>query len=90
VALVSGDWKLIANIDRPAGDPAYELYDHRHDPLDQTDVSAEHPDVVERLAREIKAWKQQAESARLKPDAESGRAMSQEDLERLRALGYIQ
>jgi arylsulfatase A-like enzyme len=90
VALISGDWKVIANIDRPAGDPEYELYDHRRDPLDQTDVSAEHKDVVERLAREIKAWKASAEAARLKPDSESGRAMTQEELERLRALGYIQ
>jgi arylsulfatase A-like enzyme len=90
VAIISGDWKLIANMDRPAGDPEYELYDHRHDPLDQTEVSAEHKDVVERLAAEIQAWKKKATAARLKPDGDSGQAMTQEELERLRALGYIQ
>jgi arylsulfatase A-like enzyme len=90
VAILSGGWKLIVNPGRPPGDPEYELYDHRHDPLDQTDVSAEHPDVVKRLARDIEAWRQSAQSARLKPDADAGRSMSAEELERLRSLGYIQ
>jgi len=30
------------------------------------------------------------EAARLKPDAESAKGLSKEDLERLRALGYVQ
>jgi arylsulfatase A-like enzyme len=90
VAIVLGGWKLIHNAQRPAGDPEFELYDHAHDALDQTDVSAEHPDIVARLARELDAWKRQAESARLKPDSASAKTMSKEDLERLRSLGYIQ
>ena len=53
------------NPGRPPGDPEYELYDHRHDPLD-------------------------AQAARLKPDADAGRSMSADELERLRSLGYIQ
>jgi len=90
VAIVWRGFKLIHNLIRPPGDPEFELYDHRNDPLDQTDISAEHPDVVQGLAREIKAWTEKAEAARLKSDADSGRAMSQDELERLRSLGYIQ
>ena len=47
-------------------------------------------DVVQRLAREIGAWRALAQGARLKPDSEGTAAMSKEELERLRALGYIQ
>jgi arylsulfatase A-like enzyme len=90
VAVVWRGFKLIHNLTRPPGDPEFELYDHRSDPLDQTDVSAEHPDLVASLAREIKSWSGKAEAARLKSDADAGRAMSQDELERLRSLGYIQ
>jgi len=90
VAIVSGGWKLIHNLERPPGDPEYELYDHRRDPNDQTDVSAEQPEVVRRLARQIGLWKRSAEAERLKPDSEAAHGMSAEELERLRSLGYIQ
>jgi hypothetical protein len=83
-------YKLIRNTRRLAGDPEFELYEHLRDPRDQTDVSAEHPEIVARLARELEAWRRSAEAARLKPDTESAQTLSSEDLERLRALGYIQ
>ncbi len=89
-AIVSEGWKLIHNVERKAGDPEFELYNHAVDPLDQTDLSAEQPERVERLARELAAWRAHATAARLKPDAEGAQAMSKEDLERLRSLGYIQ
>jgi arylsulfatase A-like enzyme len=89
-AIVSRGFKLIHNTKRPAGRPEFELYDHRADPLDLRDVAAEHPDVVGRLAKELAAWRQMAERARLKGDTESAAELSPEELERLRALGYIQ
>jgi arylsulfatase A-like enzyme len=89
-AIVSEGWKLIHNVERRAGEPEFELYHHAVDPLDQTELSAEHPERVERLARDLKAWQAHAAAARLKPDAESAQSMSKEDLERLRSLGYIQ
>jgi hypothetical protein len=43
-----------------------------------------------RLVRDLEAWQKAAEAAKLKPDSEAETAMSREELERLRALGYIQ
>jgi arylsulfatase A-like enzyme len=90
VAVVAGGWKLIHNSRRPAGAPEFELFDHRQDPLDAHDVAAEHPDLVARLTREEVAWRARASSARLRPDADTQRALSADELERLRALGYVQ
>jgi hypothetical protein len=87
---VSGGWKLIRNVRRPAGRPEFELFDRGKDLLDAHDVAADHPEVVARLARDLDAWKVKAEAARLKPDAEAARNLKPEELERLRALGYVQ
>jgi arylsulfatase A-like enzyme len=90
VALFSDGWKLIQHTERAPGMPEFELFDHRADPLDRTDVAARHPDVVQRLAKEIAAWRTMATGARLKPDSEGTATLGKEELERLRALGYIQ
>jgi hypothetical protein len=67
--------------------PEYEWYDFEKDPLNQNDIAAAHPDVVARLAKALDA---KANAERLTPDAESMKGLSQEQLERLRSLGYIQ
>ena len=90
VAVLAGEWKLIHNLRRPVGAPEFELFDHRRDPLDAHDVAAEHSDVVARLAREEVAWRARATAARLRPDGDAQRALRPEELERLRALGYVQ
>ncbi len=89
-AIVSEGFKLVHNTKRPAGGPEFELYDHGRDRLDKTDVASQHPEVVARLAKQIETWRARAESERLKPDAASTDKMSPEQLDRLRALGYIQ
>jgi arylsulfatase A-like enzyme len=89
-ALVKDGFKLIRNQERPPGRPEFELYDHRTDPLNLHDVSAQHPQVVVRLAKELLLWRWAAEASRLKPDSEAQRALTKEELQRLRALGYIQ
>jgi hypothetical protein len=89
-AIVSGGWKLIQNTRRPVGAPEFELFDRRRDMLDARDVAAAHPEMVARLAREIASWKTLAEGARLKPDAEATSTLRPEEMERLRALGYVQ
>jgi arylsulfatase A-like enzyme len=89
-SIVFRGYKLVHHASRPAGGPEYELFDHRRDRLDQTDIAASHPEVVAELSRELAAWRKTAEAARLKPDAASTASMSPEQLDRLRALGYIQ
>jgi arylsulfatase A-like enzyme len=89
-AIVMDGWKLIHNSRRSAGRPEFELYDHAKDPLNQVDLAGEHPDIVQRLSKELDSWKARASAARLKPDAESAESMDRESLERLRSLGYIQ
>lgn len=89
VAIVGGGWKLVHHTVRPGGGPEFELFDHRTDPLDLRDVAAAHPEIVARLARDLAAWKRKAEAARLAPE-EATKNLSREELERLRALGYVQ
>jgi iduronate 2-sulfatase len=87
-AVVSEGWKLIWNQQPLRGLPEYELFDHQADPLNLHDVAAEHPERVSGLRRLIEEWKEAAMAARLDPASTEG--MSAEDLERLRALGYVQ
>jgi len=89
-AIIVDGWKLVHHVIRPAGRPEYELFDHGKDPLDRHDLAPQRPDMVARLSREMEAWRRMAEQARLKPDAATAREVSAEELERLRALGYVQ
>jgi hypothetical protein len=52
-------------------------------------VTAEHPDVVERLGKTLDARHRMALEAKLKPDCEDTKEMTAEQLERLRSLGYV-
>jgi arylsulfatase A len=52
-AVRAGDWKIIRNgVDQ--GDPQFELYNLKDDIGEKSNVAAEHPDVVARLARYAK------------------------------------
>ena len=82
--------KLIHNVERPDGFPEYELYDHREDPLDQNDIAAEHPEIVERLAKQLDDWHAWALANKLATDAEATEGLDSAELERLRSLGYVQ
>jgi arylsulfatase A-like enzyme len=88
-AIIDGQWKLIHNKTRPRGGPEFELYDFVKDPLNKTDVAAQHPEVVARLAKALDGWKQMATAGRLKADDEGMKNLSPEQLQRLRSLGYI-
>jgi arylsulfatase A-like enzyme len=90
IAIIMGDWKLIHNTKNLAGAPEYELYEVRSDPREQKNLAAEKPEIVRRLATEISRWRKVTESQKLKSDADATKGMSQEELERLRSLGYIQ
>lgn len=88
-AIIEGRWKLIHNVARPPDKPEYELFDFHADPLDQKNLAALNPQVVQKLATELGKWQTWAVAARLKPDAEAAKGMSAEQLEQLRSLGYI-
>ena len=88
-SVIDGEWLLIHNATRPEGTPEYELYDMERDPLNATNVADQHGAVVERLGRAIERWRRVAETARLPDDSDSAERLSQEELERLRSLGYI-
>jgi arylsulfatase A-like enzyme len=89
-AIMDGNWKLIQNVVRAPEKPEFELFDFYKDPLDQKNVAAEHPEVVARLARALDGFRNMARGARLKPDSESTKGMTKEQLEQLRSLGYVQ
>jgi len=65
------------------------LYDHEADPLNLNDVASEHPDIVERLAAELATWREYALANRPPPDTEAVEGLSEEEIARLRSLGYI-
>ncbi len=89
VSIIDGNWKLIHNTVRPDDLPEFELFDYYQDPLNLKNVAADHPEVIARLSKAIGGWKQMATAARVKPDTESTKALSAEELQRLRSLGYV-
>jgi len=89
-AIVAGGFKLIHNPRRHPPKPEYELFDSLNDPLDLHNVADQHPDVVQRLYKLLQTQQAKAQAARPTPDANQAESMNGEELERLRALGYVQ
>lgn len=87
--IVDGQWRLIHHVQRPEGAAEFELYDHRNDPLNQTDIVADHPKVVESLAKQIADWRLMAEQQKLEIGDDATEGITSEELERLKSLGYI-
>jgi len=85
-ALIRGNFKLIVT---PEG---WELYDLDADPYESTDLSAERPQIVARLEADIRALREETEARRTRVggDPEVLEHASQETLEELRALGYVE
>jgi arylsulfatase A-like enzyme len=88
-AIIDGNWKLVYNKVRPPEAPEYELYEFPKDRFDRTNVAAQHPDVVQRLAKALNGWHGMSVAARLKPDADTAQSLSPAELQRLRSLGYV-
>ncbi len=90
VAAVSGRWKLIHNTVRIDGRPEFELFDRVADPAEQHNVADAHPERVAALRAEIEAWRERTAALRLEADDDAAEGMDAQELERLRALGYVQ
>ena len=90
LTLLTDEWKLVRKLDLEGETQAHELYDHAADPLDQRDVAADHPQIVERLVGQLDSWLAWVEENKLASDEEAAAGMSAAELERLRSLGYVQ
>jgi arylsulfatase A-like enzyme len=78
--LRSGSWKYIEG----QGSLSPELFDLAEDPKEKNNVCSDFPELAERLAGELENWK--VEYTREAPVLDE---MTEEDVERLRALGYV-
>ena len=77
--VLQGSWKLVINGKRR------ELFDLAEDPGELTDVAGGHPERVEALAALVAEWNLRvARGDSEEPD------LSEEDVEALRSLGYIE
>lgn len=88
-AIVSDGWKFVHNVKREAEAPEYELFDHKTDPLNLENVADEHPELVGRLKEQLKERREFAASVAL-PESGSAEGLSDEEIQRLKSLGYIQ
>ncbi len=89
VAIIVDQWKLVHNSPRDEGMPEFELYDWMRDPFDQKNLAAANPDTVKRMSAQLNEWKGVALAAKLKNDSELEKSLSSQDIQRLRALGYL-
>jgi arylsulfatase A-like enzyme len=87
--VVHEGWKLIRNTSRPEGWPEYELFDHRSDPLNLENLADENPEKVAELSRLLESWHQSALEARIVTE-EAAAELSEEEIRKLRSLGYLQ
>jgi arylsulfatase A-like enzyme len=89
-AHVEPDWKLIYRAQASRAKlKSFELYDRRTDPGERKDLSAQRPDIVEKLKPRMTEWVdlQAQVKKQLGPGGKS--KMDAQTLERLRSLGYL-
>ena len=56
MAIREGEFQLLVDPGTPETPPRGELYHVPSDPFQQKDVAAQHPDLVERLKRQLEEW----------------------------------
>lgn len=91
-ALVEGNYKLIVT-----KDGSFELYDTAGDPLEENNIAARSPELVEVMYQTIVRWREENSSRRKRNLAALGdhvNEMSSEEkqkvIEKLRSLGYVE
>jgi arylsulfatase A-like enzyme len=88
-AVVDERWKLIHNTARLEGVPEFELYDRAADPDEANNLADANPQELVRLRGELDAWRQRV--AKVAYDAgDDGEGATADELEQLRALGYVE
>jgi len=90
-SVIDGGYKLVQHvfIADGLGIPEYQLFDHVADPLDQDDIAAENPEIVERLKQLLGDWQEYADAARFPEDGVATENLDPAELQRLCSLGYI-
>ena len=78
---------FLAELSAELGGPVYELFDLEADPRELKNLAAEHPEIVTRLMPHLLAAQARLEEMRA-GETNSGFQLSEEDLAKLRALGY--
>ena len=82
--IIYKNWKLIKNLD----DQTYELYDLENDPFEKRNIIEEQNILDSHVVGDLKARLSNLKKERV---VESGKVkLNKEDIERLKALGYIQ
>ena len=81
-------WKLIWNVECRDDRPELELFDHDTDPLDLNNVAGDHGALVAQLRGEIEIWLERVEAQKVSDETLS-EDLSPQELEQLRALGYV-
>ena len=84
-AVAFGDHHLLLNLKTGAT----ELYDVRNDPLEQDDIAASKPPVLEIMAGLLHSWEEEVASSTVDRSGEPA-PLDEETLEQLRQLGYVQ
>jgi len=85
IALRHGRFKAIWNVEPDT----LELYDLQADPGEQTNVVEQHPELAAQLRAAAQRWYEQCEPVAAGEPRRTPDPMSAEELERLRALGYV-
>ena len=83
VALTTSEYRLIHT--EQGGVP--ELYAYRDDPLEQNNLAAEKPEIVEQLQAGVESWTTTVEAHQHGGDVAK---MKDSTIEQLKALGYLQ
>jgi len=90
-AIIDGHWKLIRKIqEEPDKSAKYELFNLKNDPLEKTDLLYRNPIASDYLKRRLKSWalSQEKLAKLVKGDVE--KTLTKEEIEELKALGYIE
>ncbi len=89
-SIIDSQWTFIyRNKAAKAGIKKVELYDRKTDPAEQHDLSAQHPDDVEKKIATLTQWIDAQNKLRQVIGHTGTSQLDQRTLERLRSLGYL-
>lgn len=89
VSAVYGRWKLIMTVPANPAASQVELYDLDRDPGEARDEGDAHPMVRDFLRQELRQWETEITAHKQLSTADATRILSDQDVEALKALGYV-